>query len=132
MPQADRAQQSEPERLRIGDSELEVTFGGSMLDLPKGDVMEWIRQCASGVAGYFGRFPVPRARLAVMSREGRQGVSGGRTWGDGGAHTRIAIGQHTSVEGLRRDWVLTHEFVHYGFPDMPDRNHWIEEGMATY
>jgi hypothetical protein len=48
------------------------------------------------------------------------------------AHSRISIGQHTNVTDLKHDWVLTHEFVHYGFPDMPERNHWIEEGLATY
>jgi hypothetical protein len=84
------------------------------------------------VAQYFGRFPVPSARLLINFREGREGVAGGRTWGDHGAHTRITVGQHTTATGLKQDWVLTHEFTHYGFPDMPDRNHWIEEGLATY
>ncbi len=121
-----------PERLRIGESELEITFAGAQCDLAKSDLLDWVNQCATGVARYFGRFPVPKARLVVTCREGRQGVSGGRTWGDHGAHTRIAVGQHTTVGGLRHDWVLTHEFTHYGFPDMPDRNHWIEEGLATY
>ena len=121
-----------PERMRIGEAELEVTFGGAAFDLAKADLLDWVNHCATGVAHYFGRFPVPKARLAVMCREGRQGVSGGRTWGDHGAHTRISVGQHTTVSGLKNDWVLTHEFSHYGFPDMPDRNHWIEEGLATY
>ena len=123
---------AEPERLRIGASELEVTWGSVQFDLPKSDLLHWVNQCATAVARYFGSFPVARARLVILAREGRQGVSGGRTWGDHGAHTHISVGQHTTVAGLQRDWVLTHEFVHYGFPDMPDRNHWIEEGLATY
>ena len=94
--------------------------------------MNWVNQSATAVARYFGHFPVPRARLAIAVREGRQGVSGGRTWGDRGAHTRIAVGQRSTLETLKRDWVLTHEFVHYGFPDMPEAHHWIEEGLATY
>jgi hypothetical protein len=122
----------EPDRLRIGESDLEVTFSGAPLDLARSDLLTWVKQCATAVARYFGRFPVEKARLAIFSRDGRQGVSGGRTWGEPGAHTRISIGQHTTVGGLKHDWVLTHEFVHYGFPDMPDRNHWIEEGLATY
>src|ERR1043165_454810 len=28
--------------------------------------------------------------------------------------------------------MLTHEMVHLTFPSMPDQNHWIEEGIATY
>ncbi len=122
----------EPAKIRVGESDVEVTISGAMTDLKQSEVFTWVSNCATAVIRYFGRFPVPRARLAILVREGRRGVSGGRTWGEHGAHTRISIGQHTSVSDLRHDWVLTHEFVHYGFPDMPDRNHWIEEGLATY
>ena len=128
----DGAATQAPSRLRVGESEIEVTFGEGSFDLGRDELLHWVNESASAVARYFGRFPVPKARLLINSREGRQGVSGGRTWGNRGAHTRISVGQHTTVAGLRRDWVLTHEFVHYGFPDMPERNHWIEEGMATY
>jgi hypothetical protein len=121
-----------PNPIRVGESELEVTFSGVASDLTESELLAWVNQCATAVARYFGRFPVPKARLAISVREGRRGVSGGRTWGEAGAHTRIVLGQHTDVSDLRHDWVLTHEFVHYGFPDMPDRNHWIEEGLATY
>jgi hypothetical protein len=121
-----------PQRLSIGDSEVEVSFTGTPLDLPEPELLDWVNRCATGVAHYFGGFPVPKARLLIAGSEGRRGVSGGRTWGEHGAHTRISVGQHTNVASLRRDWVLTHEFVHYGFPDVPERNHWIEEGLATY
>jgi hypothetical protein len=120
------------DRLRIGDSDIDVIWGSSQFDLPKAELLAWMNRCATGVARYFGHFPVSKARLTVISREGRTGVAGGRTWGGREAHTRISIGQHTTADGLKRDWVLTHEFVHYGFPDMPDRHHWIEEGLATY
>ena len=103
-----------------------------MPDLTQAQLLEWVNQCATAVARYFGRFPAPKARLAISVREGRRGVAAGRTWGAQGAHTRISVGQHTTVVDLKHDWILTHEFVHYGFPDMPDRNHWIEEGLATY
>ena len=121
-----------PDRVRVGESSLDVTFSGGPFDLGKPELLNWVNQSATAVARYFGRFPAENARLVVTCRDGRQGVSGGRTWGDHGAHTRISIGQHTTVADLKRDWVLTHEFVHYGFPDMPERNHWIEEGLAVY
>jgi predicted metalloprotease with PDZ domain len=28
--------------------------------------------------------------------------------------------------------MLTHELIHMGFPSVPRRHHWIEEGLATY
>jgi hypothetical protein len=121
-----------PTQIRVGDSKLDVTISGGVADVTQSELLAWVNHCATAVARYFGSFPVPAARLAILVREGRRGVSGGRTWGEQGAHTRIVLGQHTGVTDLGHDWVLTHEFVHYGFPDMPERNHWIEEGLATY
>ena len=46
--------------------------------------------------------------------------------------TRLHIGQHTSQDDLRTDWILTHEFVHTALPSLPDNQHWLEEGIATY
>jgi hypothetical protein len=122
----------QPTQLRIGSSQLEVTFSGPPLKIGRDDLLAWINRSATAVARYFHGFPVAKARLIVISREGRSGVLSGRTWGDHGARTRLIVGENTNVDALDRDWVLTHEFVHYGFPDMPNRNHWIEEGLATY
>jgi hypothetical protein len=42
------------------------------------------------------------------------------------------VGQHATLADLNDDWELTHEMVHFGFPSVEDRHHWIEEGIATY
>ena len=34
--------------------------------------------------------------------------------------------------GLADDWMMTHELVHMAFPSLPDDQHWMEEGLATY
>jgi len=44
----------------------------------------------------------------------------------------IFIGRDAGPEDLARDWVLTHELTHLGFPDIADAPNWIEEGLATY
>jgi hypothetical protein len=46
--------------------------------------------------------------------------------------TRIRIGQHTTTAELAEDWTTTHELVHMAFPTLPDDQHWMEEGLATY
>jgi hypothetical protein len=47
-----------------------------------------------------------------------------------GAGFRWAV-RATSAD-LKKDWMLTHEMVHFGFPSVPESHHWIEEGTATY
>jgi hypothetical protein len=63
---------------------------------------------------------------------GEAGVRSGTTWANGGAHSRVVLGEHTTGAELERDWVMTHEMVHTSFPDQPAAHHWIEEGIATY
>ena len=42
------------------------------------------------------------------------------------------MGQHTTENELKEDWMCTHEMVHLAFPSVEERHHWIEEGTATY
>ncbi len=44
----------------------------------------------------------------------------------------MRIGQHTTTADLAEDWMMTHELVHMAFPSLPDDDHWMEEGQATY
>jgi hypothetical protein len=128
---ADKPAEDEPTVLQVGGATIEVTFTSDQFDLPRQALLDWIGLGARAVSGYFGRFPVPHARIQVVMTSGRRRV-GGVTWGEGGAHSRITVGQHITAQDLERDWVLTHEMVHYGFPSVDPEHHWIEEGSATY
>ena len=44
----------------------------------------------------------------------------------------MGVGQHVTIDQLHRDWVLTHEMVHFAFPSVSEEHHWMEEGSATY
>ncbi len=119
--------------IKIGRSVLAVAFTPGHPDLEPDAVMQWIDHAVQAVTLYYGQFPVQRAELNVRIQDGRNGIFGGTSWGRrGGALTRISLGSHTTQSRLDRDWMLTHELVHYGFPSVPDENHWIEEGIATY
>ena len=124
--------QDAPVRVEMGGGVIEVTFGQGQFDLPRQKIVDWVALCARAVSSYFGRYPVSHASLEIQMAQGRRGVSNGVTYGDGGARTRIRVGQHSTEDDLKRDWILTHEFVHYGFPSMDRDRHWIEEGSATY
>jgi hypothetical protein len=42
------------------------------------------------------------------------------------------VGQLTTEDDLKSDWIMTHEMVHLAFPSVAEDHHWIEEGIATY
>jgi hypothetical protein len=121
--------------LHFGSAVLQVDFASGSLDLGTDAVLQHIQSAASAVTTYYGRFPVDRARILVVPAPGRSGVFHGTTWPSRGGFqgfTRINIGEHTSAADLADDWMMTHEMVHMGFPSLPDDQHWMEEGLATY
>ena len=122
-------------RLQIGSAFLQVDFATGALDLSDDIVLNRIQTAAHAVVTYYGRFPVPRARIFVVPIPDRGDVVHGTTWGDVGgwpSFTRIALGQHLTPPQLASDWTITHELVHLAFPSLPDDQHWMEEGLATY
>jgi len=120
-----------PTKVKEGGGEIEVSFESDGFDLPQTALLEWVRTAARAVSAYYGRFPVPRARLRIFAGGGR-GVSHGTSFGDDGVLCRITVGRHTTAADLDSDWMMTHEMVHFAFPSVPRRHHWIEEGSATY
>lgn len=118
--------------VQVGNASLDVQFHSVAFDLSKQDIRAWVGACAKAVAAYLGEFPVTRARIEIHASDRLRGVSDGRAWGVGGARLRIGLGLHSTEQDLDRDWVLTHEMLHFAFPNMERRHHWIEEGVATY
>jgi hypothetical protein len=122
-------------QLTIGGAKLQVDFAVGALDLPPAQIMPWVERAAQSVTTYFGRFPVARARILIVPAADERGIMQGTTWGNmrgNPGFTRIRLGQHTTEKDLAEDWTMTHELTHMAFPSMPDEQHWIEEGMATY
>jgi hypothetical protein len=118
-----------------GGATLQIDFGEGALDLPRAEVIQRIQQAAHSIAVFYGRFPVPRARILVLPVAGRHGVLQGTTWGDVDgwpSFMRLRLGQATTHAELFDDWIITHELAHTALSDLPDDQHWLEEGLASY
>jgi hypothetical protein len=121
--------------IQIGGARLQIEFKGPTPDLPKGAIEEHIRSAAQAVSVFYGHFPVSSVRIVILVSPRQHGMLQGTTWGsvDGfPALTRLRIGQHTTEQELRGDWIATHELVHMSLASLPDAQHWLEEGIATY
>jgi hypothetical protein len=119
------------ERIDVGGATLDVFISSDEFLLESAGLLDWVRRSATAVAAYFGQFPVAHARVYItVTQRGR--ISSGVSYGDGGAHCRISVSRETTREDLYGDWELTHEMVHFSFPSVNRRHHWIEEGIATY
>jgi hypothetical protein len=117
--------------LLIGGSRLDVQIESGDMKLSQADLLRWVQMAGEAVATYYGRYPVPHVTIRIHPVSGR-GVRHGQTWGMDGGLIKIGVGSECQMSDLAEDWTLTHEMVHLSFPSMPDENHWIEEGIATY
>ena len=107
-----------------------VSIGPEPPLLPVEALVAWVDRCGRAIAAYYGRFPVARVELTIVTGGGS--IGNGMTWGSAPPTIRIAVGRAATMADLDHDWVLTHEMVHLSFPDMPERLSWVEEGLATY
>jgi hypothetical protein len=121
--------------LAVGGAQIEVDVHLAQSDLAVEDVVSWVQRSAQAVANYYGRFPDSRARVIVtQSSDGGQSIHG-TTWGNiEGVQglTRMRLGKNVTKSDLTTDWTMTHELVHVALTSLPDENHWLEEGLATY
>jgi hypothetical protein len=120
-----------PSHLEVGEASIDVSFDSDQFDIDRAALFDWVMQSARAATAYFGRFPVTHARVRLLQSPGAR-VSNGVSFGEPGARCRITVGQHVTQADLDDDWVLTHEMIHFGFPSVEERHHWIEEGIATY
>ncbi|MDP9339311.1 MAG: hypothetical protein M3P45_10630 [Acidobacteriota bacterium] len=117
--------------LLINGSHIDITVEAGKLNLPQSDVIAWVQMAAESVAGYYGRYPVPRLTLRITPFSGH-GVRHGMTFGMHGGLIKIGLGSDTTHAELMNDWMMTHEMIHLAFPSVADEHHWIEEGISTY
>jgi len=124
---------SEPytDTLHVGGARLDLFIEDKPFDLPVAELRAWVLQRAEIVARFYGGFPVEEAFIAIRGRRGGR-VMTGKAFGRHGAVINVDVGLLTTRRLLYKDWVLIHELVHLAFPSVPQRHHWIEEGLSTY
>ena len=119
------------EEISVPGARLDVQFTSAPSATLRTSARTWIENSARAVATYYGAFPVRRAILRITPREGSE-PKGGQAFGWNGALITIGLGRNATGASLADDWLLPHEMLHLGFPNMAERHQWIEEGLATY
>lgn len=110
---------------------LHAAFAPGEFTLPKSALLSWIGKSARAVSIYYGRFPVPSARLLIVPVDGRGG-RGGQAFGYRGAAVRLLVGRESTADDLVRDWKAVHEMIHLALPDVGEQHLWLSEGLAVY
>lgn len=95
-------------------------------------IRPWIDRSADAVCVYYGKFPVPAARVELRVVSG-SGVKGGQSFPGEIPLIRLRLGSESSERLLMHDdWVMVHEMTHLAFPWLDLRHNWMAEGLAVY
>jgi hypothetical protein len=117
------------EELAVGKSKLTIAIATPGLDRDRARIRDWVSAAARAVSSYFGRLPADRVLVLVV--ETRRGVHG-KQMGDGQASVLLQIAPGADLADPEVDWMAAHELVHLTAPDLPRRQLWLSEGLATY
>lgn len=116
--------------VEVAGAQIEVVFP-SDTRLDREVVVAHLERSARAVASYYGKFPVQKVRIEIKPTYGR-GIKYGNASGWNGSNIKLYVGVYSGASDLDKDWVVTHEMIHLGFPSLDSRYSWIEEGLATY
>jgi hypothetical protein len=115
----------------VPPARIAASFDAAAFAVGDEGIRSWIQRSATIVAGYYGRFPAPTLRLAIVPVAGR-GVQGGTAYPGPGPGIRVRLGRDSSAAALAADWVLVHEMIHLALPEVGESHAWLSEGLATY
>ena len=113
----------------IGGGTVDVILWETPTTVPEASVLLWVKTCATALARYYGRLPLDEFQLNIFC-EGSGEIRHGVAYPDG--RIRITVGNDTTEETLKDDWMLTHEISHLAFPSLNDDYLWMSEGLADY
>ncbi len=107
----------------------------AILDVPRAldnaAIQSWLAESAARIGGYFGGFPTNHGLIVLRPAAGRSGLLRGMVTAGGGATMLLVMGSNSNRSELTSQWMLMHEFAHFGAPFIEDHP-WIMEGMAVY
>ena len=117
--------------LPFGDSRIELQFDDGFDEAFMPDALVWVERAANAVVLYLGRLPLPRFEVLLQAVAG-SGVKGGTAFPEPKPYLRLRVGRETRRAQFDDDWILVHELLHLGIPQLARPHRWLHEGIATY
>jgi len=119
------------EDVSVSGGHVKLEIGNPASAALHASLVKWTDHAGRAVAAYYGAYPVHGATVRVTLGSGREAADG-ESFGWEGPVVTVTVGRAATDASLSDDWILTHEMLHLAFPSLPERHHWLEEGLATY
>lgn len=119
------------EEVAVPGGAFDVQFTGAPSPELHKVATAWVVTSGRAIAHYYGTYPVRHAVLKITLRGGHE-ARDGEASGWFGPMITMGLGRATTSADLADDWMLPHEMLHLCFPNLDERHHWLEEGLASY
>ena len=119
----------QPIKTSHAEIRLQIVQGG--FELTHSEIRKWVSRSVEVIEQFYGSFPVEELDVFIHSAGGASVRTGNMHPGPEPS-VNVWVGVRSDFMDLARDWVLVHELAHTALPDIPDRHHWLEEGLAVY
>ncbi|MGI9307834.1 MAG: hypothetical protein ACR2P6_01150 [Gammaproteobacteria bacterium] len=123
---------ADPEPLRLGQSEIHITWRGTYTRAQKNKLRDWQQAVAETMSLLHGELPRPAMRITLHKTPAAEPVPFARVIRQNPQGVYFYVNPEYPVEDFVNDWTAYHEFSHLFIP-WPGRDDiWFSEGLASY
>jgi len=112
---------------------IELRFDPSFNNMQKHRAHLWVIHASNALKMVYGEFPVDYFITKIKaSRRGSDPVPWGEVNRESPSEVVLVINKKASLDQLKNDWTIYHEFSHLLIPYDAGDERWLSEGLASY
>lgn len=121
------------QQVKVGDKQLNIAQTADIPTRKQAEIVDWLTEAASAVAGLYGHFPIDNVQIIVVeSGKSREAVPWAEVQRAGNPSIHYFVDASRPINEFKADWTGVHELSHLLIPRVDYNDRWISEGLATY
>jgi len=110
-----------------------IKFDRSIPEDKKAQLIEWVLHARKALTLVYGTLPVDDfVTIIKASNRGTAAVPWGEVNRYSPPEVTLIVNPKSSLDALKADWTIYHEFSHLLIPYDADDSRWLSEGLASY
>jgi len=112
---------------------IELRFDKGFTTRQKEKTFQWVKHASSALKTVYGELPVDYFITQLKaSKRGSATVPWGEVNRESPSEVVLVINKNATLEQLKDDWTIYHEFSHLLIPYDAGDERWLSEGLASY
>jgi len=112
---------------------IEIRFEQGFTTKQKEKIYQWVDHASNALKTVYGEFPVDYFITQLkVSKRGSASVPWGEVNRESPSEVLLVINKNATLDQLKDDWTIYHEFSHLLIPYDAGDERWLSEGLASY